>query len=304
MVTNPSTRIKRAFVTGATGIVGASLCRKLVDIGVDVKAYSRSAGAQSLPQEVEYIQGDILDVPNIVTAAAEAEVIFHLAAAVHGSVSTDSQFEEMNVIGTSNVINAADVVGAKFIHVSTVNVKGFRDGYLTDAYAVTKSRAEDLVAESACNGLRTVTVRAGTVFGNEVGRAGSIVERLLSNSLKVLPAPDRKISPVWSDDLAMALIRASDVGELGRTYTVAGPTQTTSEFVKAICSAGNFNKPLIYVPAWLFAVPLQLAWWGKTLTRWAPPVSVESLLNESIHDGSEAANELGFTYTPLDQIFG
>jgi len=27
-------------------------------------------------------------------------------------------------------------------------------------------------------------------------------------------------------------------------------------------------------------------------------------MNGSTHDGSEAANELGFTYTPLDQIFG
>ncbi len=130
MVTNPSTRIKRAFVTGATGIVGSSLCRKLVDIGVDVKAYSRSDGAASLPQEVEYIQGDILDVPDIVTAAAESDVIFHLAAAVHGSVSTDSQFEEMNVMVTSKAINAAEIFGANFIQVSTINAKGFGGGCL------------------------------------------------------------------------------------------------------------------------------------------------------------------------------
>jgi len=304
MVTNPSTCIKRAFVTGATGIVGAPLCRKLVDIGVNVTAYSRSADSHSLPTQVKYIQGDIRDCSNIVAAAAGSDVIFHVAAAVHGSVSTYSQFEEMNVNGTGNVIHAAKVVGAKFVHVSTVNVRGFRSGDLTDAYAATKSRAEDLVGESAHNGLDTVIVRAGTVFGNEVGSAGLIVERLLSDSLKVLPAPGRKISPVWSDDLAVALIRASDVGESGRTYTVAGPAQTTSEFVEAICSAGNFSKPLVYVPAWLFAVPLQLAWWGKTLTRWVPPISVESLMNGSTYDGSEAANDLGFTYTPLDQIFG
>jgi hypothetical protein len=54
----------------------------------------------------------------------------------------------------------------------------------------------------------------------------------------------------------------------------------------------------------MFSVPLQLAWWLRKVTRWTPPVSVESLMNGSAHDGAVAASELGFQYTDIDEIFG
>jgi dihydroflavonol-4-reductase len=304
MVTDPNRIFKHTIVTGATGIVGVSLCRALVDAGVKVTAFSRSVGDYGLPDRVEHSIGSILDVTALGGAAKDADVIFHVAAAVHGSAKTYSEFERINVDGTANVIRVARDVGAKLVHVSSVNVAGFRAGELNDAYAATKSKAEELVAEAAGNGLDAVIVRPATVFGNEVGRAGLIVDRVLAGSLRVLPAPSRLISPVWSRDLAVALVRAAEVGQLGNTYTVAGPTLSTGDFVRAMCESGGFRRPLISIPGWIFAAPLQVMWWGKGVTRWTPPVSVESLLHGSIHDGMDAAQELGYEYTPIDRIFG
>jgi len=296
-------RFKHAFVTGATGIVGVALCRKLIEAGIQVTAYSRGTSASRLPEGVQHVQGDILDRAGLVAGANGADVIFHLAAAVHGSASTYAEFEQMNVVGTQNSIHAASEAGAKLVHVSTVNVAAFRRGDLADSYAATKSRAEEFVVEAVAIGLVAVIVRPATVFGSEQGRAGLIVDRLLAGSLKVLPAPSRRISPVWSDDLAVALISAAEIGVTGRTYTVAGPTILTGEFVKSVARAAQVRGPLLSIPALVFAVPLQIAWWTKALTRWTPTVSVESLMNGSTHDGSVAAAELGFSYTPISEIF-
>ena len=304
MVTDPSTGIKHAFVTGATGIVGVPLCQQLVEMGVRVTAFSRTTGDFGLPESVDHVLGDVLDDSAIADAAEGADVIFHVAAAVHGAASTRAEFDRLNVGGTNNVIRVARDLGAKLVHVSTVNVAGYRRGELDDAYAASKSRAEKLVANAVGEGLDTVIVRPGTVFGNEAGNAGMIVDRLLSGLLTILPAPSRRFSPVWSGDLAMALIRAAQVGETGRTYTVAGPATSTGEFVKSVCASTGVGGPKLSIPAWMFAVPLQLAWWGKAITRWTPPVSVESLVHGSEHDGSQAAIDLGFTYTPVDEIFG
>ncbi len=304
MVTEPSMRFKHAFVTGFTGIVGAALCRKLIDMNVQVTGYSRGTSAYCLPEGVEHVQGDVLDQGALVSSAAGADVIFHVAAAVHGSASTYEEFEQMNVGGTQNAIHAASKIGAKLVHVSTVNVEGFRNGDLVDPYAATKSVAEDLISESVASGLDAVIVRPSSVFGSEQGRAGLLVDRLLSGSLKALPAPSRRISPVWSNDLAVALIAAARVGVAGRTYTVAGPTLSTGDFVQGVCEAAVLKQPLISIPALLFAVPLQLAWWGRYFTRWTPPVSVESLMNDSAHDGADAASLLGFSYTDIFEIFG
>ncbi len=304
MVTNPSKSIKRAFVTGATGIVGLPLCRELVSMGVRVTAYSRSATEFEFPDGVDAVSGDILDVGSMISAADGCDVIFHVAAAVHGSATDYAEFKEVNVTGTVNAIQAARANGAKLVHVSTVNVEAFRSGDLNDDYASTKARAEELVSEAVDTGLDAVIIRPATVFGNEQGKAGLLVDRLLAGTLKFLPAPSRKISPVWSGDLARALVGAARVGESGRVYTIAGPTLSTGDFVKKVCESGGFQEPYVSIPAWIFAVPLQVAWWLRKTTRWTPPVSVESLLTGSVHNGSVSARELNFEYSSIAQMFG
>jgi nucleoside-diphosphate-sugar epimerase len=303
MVTDPSTSIKSALITGATGMVGLPLCRELVSASIRVTAYSRSAVDFDFPDGVDGVSGDILDAASLMSVADGCDVIFHIAAAVHGSASDYAEFERVNVQGTENVIRAAKEFGAKLIYVSTVNVEGFRNGSLADSYAETKSIAEALVLEASDKGLDVVVVRPATVFGNAPGSAGLVVDRLLSGSLKVLPAPSRMISPVWSKDLATALIGAARQGATGSTYTIAGPTLSTGDFVEAVCTAGNLKRPSLSVPAWVIAVPLQVAWWAKVLTRWKPPVSMESLLNGSSHDGSTAAIDLNFSYSDYRDIF-
>jgi nucleoside-diphosphate-sugar epimerase len=297
-------RFKHAFVTGATGIVGIPLCRKLSEMGIRVTAYSRSSGDLDLPSGVNHVKGDIQHPVVLAEAAQGADVIFHLAAAVHGSASAYVDFQRINVAGTENVIRVARDTGAKLVHVSTVNVDGFRQGNLRDAYAATKSRAEELVAEAVSkDGLDAVTVRPATVFGSEPGRAGLIVDRLFFGSLKILPAPSRMISPVWAGDLATALINAAVSGIAGQVYTIAGPATSTADFVTSICESAGVSPPRFSIPAWVIVVPLQIAWWGRVLTRWTPLVSVEAVRNGSVHEGTQAANDLAFSYTSISEIF-
>jgi nucleoside-diphosphate-sugar epimerase len=303
MVTDPSIGIKHAFVTGATGMVGVALCRQLRQLNIRVTSYSRSSVTSALPAGVVHVVGDILDQSSMQQAAEGVDVIFHLAAAVHGSVSTAADFMNMNVGGTRSAVLTAQAIGAKLVLVSTVNAVGYEQHTLKDPYAESKAKAEDVVLDAVENGLSATIVRPATVFGNEQGSAGLVVERLLSGSLKILPAGGRKISPVWSGDLATALRRAGEVGEPGRIYTVAGKTVTTRDFVNSICDSVGLRRPLFSPPAWLFVAPLQIAWWLSKVTRLTPAISIESLLNHSSHDGSAAALSLGFSYTTIPDIF-
>ncbi len=303
MVTDVPTGFKHAFVTGATGIVGSRLCARLVEIGVRVTAYSRTSTCYEQPVGVSRVSGDICDVDTLMIASKGADVIFHLAGAVHGSRGTFEGYRDVNVSGTQSIVETAQSIGAKLIHISTVNVEGFRVGKLTDYYSSTKSQAEDVIDHAVAGGLDAVMVRPATIFGNDSGRAGLIVDRILRGSLSVLPVPSRLISPVWVDDLVSALINAVDLGQNGRTYTVAGPTMKTSEFVSSICTLVGASRPLVSIPSWALVLPLQLAWWSKGITRWVPPVSVESIKHDSVYDGEKAAFDLRFTYTPLTEIF-
>ncbi len=303
MITDPTRRFKHAFVTGATGMIGVPLCNRLAEMGMEVTAFSRGAGNGKFTDGVDRISGDMLDAEAVLEAAGNADVIYHVAAAVHGSESSYEGFKRMNVYGTENIVSAAKTLGVRMIHVSTVNVDGFNRGLLADPYAQTKAEAEALVLAAARDGLDAVVVRPATVFGSVAGRSGLIVDRILSGSLKVMPAPSRKISPVWVDDLVGALIRAAQVGVSEHIYTVAGPTISSGDFAKSISAGAGVGSYLVSIPAWLIALPLQLAWMLKGITRVTPPVTVEAVCSGSEHDGSDAAAELGFEYTPITEIF-
>lgn len=284
-------------------MVGSELCKMIARIGIPVTTYSRSSNAFSGSSGITHESGDILDIANMLAAARNADVIFHLAGAVHNSEVSFEQYKHVNVTGTENVIQVAREIDAKVIHVSTVNVDGFLKGKLFHDYARTKSYAEDSINLAVSEGLDAVIIRPATVFGNQSGRSGLIVDRLLSDSLKVLPAPSRKISPVWTHDIASALIRAAEIGKKGHTYTIAGSTLTTAEFVKSVSEIIGVSRPILSIPVPVMWIPLKLAWWCKNITRWTPPITVESLKSDSIYDGSLAAKELGFSYTPLSEIF-
>jgi len=303
MITEPTVRYKHAFVTGGTGMIGVPLCTRLSEMGIRVTTYSRKSNPASLPAEVNHFTGDILDYENLLQAADVADVVFHLAAAVHGSETTHEGFSRLNIDGTKNVAKMAQTLGIRMVHVSTVNVGMLENGLISDPYSQTKALSEKAVLSKIESGLNAVIIRPSTVFGNVPGRSGLIVDHVLSGSLKVLVAPSRKISPVWVEDVVTSLICAADVGKTGLTYTIAGPTLSTSDFVKSVSESAGVGSFLGSLSGSFVAVPLQLAWWLKSITRWTPPISVAAVRTDSVHDGSSAADNLGFAYTPISEIF-
>ena len=303
MVTNPSLRFKHALVTGATGIVGVPLVHELLSCRVLVSTFTRGVTQVGFPSKVVNLSGDIANTNQVIKASEDKDVIFHVAAVKNNSSSSYSEFERINVNGTKNVITAARTVGARLVYVSTVNVDGFRRGRLFDYYSESKSEAEKLVSKAVDDGLDAVIVRPAMVFGSVGGRAGLIVDSLLSGGLRVLPAPERRINPVWSVDLARALISAAEDGHLGTAYTVAGSTLRTGDFVAQVCEARKLRKPLLSLPAWLFIAPLKLAWWARPITRWQPPISVGTLVGGSTYHDYDSAFELGFSHTSIKDIF-
>jgi CDP-glucose 4,6-dehydratase len=81
-------RDRPTFVTGATGLVGGWLVRRLVDAGADVVCLVRDWVPQSelvrgnLLEEVKVVRGDLRDQAQLERALGEYEIdtVIHLAA--------------------------------------------------------------------------------------------------------------------------------------------------------------------------------------------------------------------------------
>ena len=80
--------MRRALVTGATGLVGSHIVERLALDGWSVRALVRASAGELLidgAAGVERVVGDVLDADAFARAAAGCDVIFHTAAADHAA---------------------------------------------------------------------------------------------------------------------------------------------------------------------------------------------------------------------------
>jgi NAD dependent epimerase/dehydratase len=124
---------KKVLVTGANGFIGSHLTEELVRRGCDVRAFVHynSAGSwgwlDHSPKEVrsrlDVLLGDITDPFGVNAAAADCEVIFHLAAliAIPHSYRSPSAYVDTNVRGTLNVVQAAQSRGTRKVVVTSTS---------------------------------------------------------------------------------------------------------------------------------------------------------------------------------------
>jgi len=172
------------FVTGSTGFLGAYLIKDLVLKGYQVKAIRRSNKFPffiplDILKNVEWVQGDVLDVMTLNESMKSADVVIHAAAKVSFEKKERNEMYSTNIQGTANVVNAAIENNIRrFVHVSSVAALGRKaDGSVVTEnqlwvnskihthYAISKYRAEMEVWRGIGEGLNAVIVNPSTILG-------------------------------------------------------------------------------------------------------------------------------------------
>jgi uncharacterized protein YbjT (DUF2867 family) len=150
----------KAFVAGATGGTGQWIVRELVNRGVSVRALVRDAdrGRELLPEGVDLVVGDVLNVEAIASAIADCEVVF---CATGARPSLDPTGPLMvDFVGTKNLVEATKKQNCqRFIIVSSMCVSNlFHPLNLFWLVLFWKKQAEEYIAKS---GLTYTIVRPG-----------------------------------------------------------------------------------------------------------------------------------------------
>jgi nucleoside-diphosphate-sugar epimerase len=193
-----------------------------------------------------------------------AEAVVHLAGRVAATGSW-SRFEETNVRGTQNAIDAAREAGVgRFVHVSSPSVAhGGRSlvGAAAGAadperarghYARSKAQAELVALAADSPDLAVVAVRPHLIWGpGDSQLVDRIVSRARAGRLAIVGSGAALIDSTYIDNAADALIAALDRAPAlgGRALVVTnGQPRPVRELLNRIVMAAGIEPPRIKVP--------------------------------------------------------
>lgn len=171
----------RIAITGATGYLGARLCRNLSEIGHEVIAVYRnldSAHDQWRKKLYGVIEGDIRDVEIINKIAnSGADAVIHLVSLDHRLSESDPKIvNEINVLPTWQLLDTCNKTGvSKFIYFSTMQVYGRVPNQVVDenfpantvnAYGLTHLLCEEIATHFNNNfKMNVISVRLSNSYG-------------------------------------------------------------------------------------------------------------------------------------------
>ena len=241
----------KVLVTGATSMIGRKTAEELLRHGHDVQILQR--GDSSL--DVPVFRGDIRDATAVHNAVVGCDVVIHAAAKV-GLVGSFTEFHDINVVGTQNVMDAAVAAGARgvvyvsspSVSYSTTPVLGAvsppaRDDVL-GYYSQTKSLAERAVLSD--ERIAAVALRPHLVWGpGDTQLVGRIVERARQRRLALVNRGEAVVDSTYIDNVSDALVAAAErIGVQnslrGRALVVSnGEPRTVASLVESICIAAG-----------------------------------------------------------------
>src|SRR5438128_2127267 len=104
----------KVFVTGATGVLGTTVARLLVDGGHDVRALARSSQNESVLRGtgVEVIRANLFDKTSLAPAVRNCDAVLHLATRIPPANEASSrkawkENDRIRIEGTRNLVDVA-----------------------------------------------------------------------------------------------------------------------------------------------------------------------------------------------------
>ncbi len=317
----------RAFVTGATGLLGGNLVETLIADGHSVTALVRSkAKAGHLAAlGVSLVEGDMERVAGFAPALAGHDVLFHAAAYFREyyqpGVDHWAKLKAINIDGTLELLRAAEAHGlSRVVHTSSSGVYGKRPNGLpadestppdAQVYANLYFRSK-LEGDQAIDAfLRTsklpvVLIQPGWMFGPGDRAPTSSGQLLLDYLNRRLPVSFPGYgAPTDARDVARAMANAAERGRSGERYIVGGDEPLPFPQLFAMLEElSGVPAPRISVP---YGVVLAVAHVSEAASRITgkpasmPVEGIKTLREPHPLSSAKAVRELGATFRPFKE---
>lgn len=169
-------------ITGANGLLGSFIVRKLIDAHFNFVALKREGSDITLlddvAKKIQWRTANILNPLQLQEALAGCTHVIHAAAVVSFNRNKANQITEINAVGTRNIVNACLEQNIKrLVHISSVAALGRQkdqtfinednkwvENPLNSVYATSKYRAELEIFRGQEEGLNTVILNPSVIL--------------------------------------------------------------------------------------------------------------------------------------------
>jgi dihydroflavonol-4-reductase len=310
----------RAFVTGGSGFLGGALVAALIERGDAVVALARSdAAASELKRRgAETARGHTLDEDALAAGMRGCDIVYHVAGINTMCPQDPVEMIHVNVRGAETAVRAAARAGIERLVLTSSaaslgeergtvgNEASPHRGWYLSIYERSKREGEvAALAAGRSAGVQVVSVNPSSVQGpGRAGGTGRIMIAYLNGRLRAFVRTT--ISIVDIRDCVRGHLLAAERGVPGERYVLNGVTMSSAEALELIAGMTGVRERPRFLPPAVASTVATLAETGFKLARRHPPfcrAMVRTLLHGHRYDGSRAARELGFEYTPVRDTF-
>ncbi|HEY3330755.1 MAG TPA: NAD-dependent epimerase/dehydratase family protein [Capsulimonadaceae bacterium] len=250
------------FLTGGTGYVGQAIAENLVANGHSVTALVRSERSVLDLEDIgaTIVRGDLHDPARLAEYASGADGV------VHAAYSFTPEGADLDDAFVDAVVGALVGSGKPFVYTSGAGVYGEtgQDSVSESdpprpeasawpqltAWMLRRIHTERVVVAAAEQGVRSVVVRPGLVYGRAGGPLGAHTALIRAQGKAICVGDGENAwSMIHVDDLAEFYRLALESAPAGSVYNIStGEPVTMKSTVGALARGQGITSPLRYVP--------------------------------------------------------
>jgi len=299
----------KILITGASGFIGQSLSKVLLDNGYEVRGTYNNNWKENI-DKIDWIKCDLNQInENISSILSGIDIVIHLAGIAHvfkSSKHNQEYIELINSTGTQRLAQKAALNGVKkFIYLSTVKVHGEQTiqndngnyQYLTeqskctarDPYSKSKIMAENYLSEICkITSMEYVILRPSIIYGPGV-KANFLNLIKLVDKIKILPFASihNKRSFLYVGNLCDAIVNCIENPISGnKVYLISDSEFSLPELVSKIAMA--LNKKIILMPCPILILKIIGVLTGKNK-------SISTITSSLLLNNKKISRELNWT---------
>jgi nucleoside-diphosphate-sugar epimerase len=244
----------RVFLTGGTGYIGSAVLDALFRAGHQVVAMARD------PEKVERLQarGTTAVLAELATPARYVKEVEQCDAVVHAAFESSPKGVEKDRQAIDTLTTALKHSGGPklFVYTSGVWVLG-KNSWPADedsklnppAHVEWRPRHEQAVLDAGGNGLRTVVIRPGIVYGGSRGIVSDLLKDALNGLVRVIGSGKNYWPCVYDRDLADLYVRLVQTPDTAGIYHANDEAdERVNEIVEAIAGHLAQTPDVRHVP--------------------------------------------------------